>query len=273
MQLNNKTIILTGAASGIGQALLTQLAQITSNIIAVDINSEGLEAICDALNSSPAKITPLTLNMMHAEDIDRLFEFALAEFGTIDIFIANAGFAYYERLDTPDWQHIEQIFQLNTITPIYSATKMANINQNRSYKVVITASAMAHWALPGYSLYSSTKSALDSFATAYRTQLSDPNSLMLVYPIATRTDFFERAGENANTVAPTPFPSQTADYVATQILKGVETDQQNLYPSIIFKVAKFLNRFLPIQWLNRQMEKRSFEAWVSKQNQDQSESA
>ena len=265
MKLDKKTIILTGAASGIGQALLRQLAQVTSTIIAVDINSEDLEVACDALKASPAYIVPFTSNMIQAEDIDRLFEFALTEFGAVDIFIANAGFAYYERLDSPNWQHIEQIYQLNTIAPIYSATKMAHINQGRSYKVVITASAMAHWALPGYALYSSTKSALDSFATAYRSQLSDPSTLMLVYPIATRTNFFERAGKNTNTAAPTPFPSQTADYVATQIIKGIETDQQSLYPSIIFRVVKFLNRFLPIQCLNRQMEQRSFEAWLSKQ--------
>ena len=143
---------------------------------------------------------------------------------------------------------------------------MVELNNNRPYKVVITASAMGHWALPGYALYSSTKAALHSFATSYRMQLDDPAKLMLVYPIATRTNFFERAGEDSKQIAPTPFPSQTPDYVAKQIIEGIKADRKAVYPSIIFRIVKFLNRFLPIQWLNRQLENRAFKRWLARQD-------
>lgn len=97
-------------------------------------------------------------------------------------------------------------------------------------------------------------------------QLDDPSKLMLVYPIATRTDFFERAGEASKQIAPTPFPSQTAAYVAKAIIKGIKADNQVVYPSIIFRIVKFLNRFLPIQWLNRQLENRAFKRWLANQD-------
>ncbi|MGB7338723.1 MAG: SDR family NAD(P)-dependent oxidoreductase [Phototrophicaceae bacterium] len=261
MNIASKTIILTGAASGIGYALLTQLAAYDTTIIAVDIQSDALDAVCQKLENQPADIQPFIGDMTQSSEIDRLFE----RVEHIDIFIANAGFAYYEKLNAPDWQHIERIYQLNTLSPIYAATQMAQHNQGRDYKMVITASAMGHWALPGYALYSSTKAALHSFATAYRQELDDPNTLMLVYPIATRTNFFERAGETAQQIAPTPFPSQTADEVAHAIIKGIEQDKQAVYPAMIFRIVKFLNRVLPIQWLNRQLETRAFKNWLSKQ--------
>lgn len=257
MYIRDKTIILTGAASGIGRALLTQLASYKTTIIAVDIQDNALNELCQSLATQAATIETFIGDMTQPSDIDRLFE----QTPQIDIFIANAGFAYYEKLEQADWHHIERIYQLNTLSPIYTTIKMAQGNHGRDYKMVITASAMAHWALPGYALYSSTKAALHSFAVAYRQELDDPNRLMLVYPIATRTNFFEQAGEVQT--APTPFPSQTADKVARAIIKGIETDSQAVYPALIFRIVKFLNRLLPIQWLNRQLETRAFKHWLA----------
>ncbi|MEM9952371.1 MAG: SDR family NAD(P)-dependent oxidoreductase [Chloroflexota bacterium] len=258
MQLISKTIILTGAASGIGQTLLMYLAQYNTTIIAVDINETQLRNTIQQLGDTQAKIISCIANLTQQVDVDRVFDITYQHTDHIDIFIANAGFAYYEKIDGADWQHIERIYQLNTISPLYSALKMAQ--QGRPYKVVITASAMAHWALSGYALYSSTKAALHSFATAYREEIGDPNSLMLVYPIATRTSFFDAAAKNT---APTPFPSQTAEYVANRIIKGIEADKKAVYPSLIFIVAKFLNRFLPIQWINHQLESARFKRWLA----------
>ena len=60
--------------------------------------------------------------------------------GGIDLFIANAGFAYYEKIEKPDWDHLTRIYQLNVFSAIYATEKMQDLNKGRPYKVVMTAS-------------------------------------------------------------------------------------------------------------------------------------
>jgi uncharacterized protein len=253
MELDHKNIVLTGAAAGIGLAVLKRLAGCDARIMAVDLNAGALQTACGALKH----VIPYQCDLSTPENVDRLFDEALKTLGSVDIFIANAGFAYFEAISQPDWAHIERIYRVNVFNAIYTVEKMQALNGNRPHKTVITASAMAHIAVPGYALYSPTKAALDRFAEAYRWQLADPRSLLLVYPIATRTGFFEAAGSGV----PTPWPSQTPEKVARAILRGIERDQKSVYPSRVFQLVLFLDRFLPMHWLVQKIEQGRFAAW------------
>ena len=200
---------------------------------------------------------------MQPQQIDALFAFALEKMGGVDIFIANAGFAYYEKIGAPDWDHIERIYRLNVFSPIYTLQKMRALNPSNPYCVVMTASAMAKWALPGYALYSSTKAAIDSFADAYRFELEANGRLMLVYPIATRTNFFKAA---SNTT-PVPWPTQSAETVAHAIIKGIERDKNAVYPSALFHNVWRLGHILPgLKGLYQIMQNQSFQRWIKSRN-------
>ncbi len=259
MEINGKRIVLTGAASGIGQALLELLAAYTAQIVAADINGEGLEAAVGAI-SAQAEITPFVCDLSLQENVDNLFDFALQTMGGIDLFIANAGFAYYEKIEQADWGRIERIYRLNVFSPIYAAEKMCDINGGHPHKVVITASAMGLLSLPGYALYSSTKSALHRFAEGYRFELDNPSALTLVYPIGTRTKFFKAA---ADSCAPMAWPTQTPEQVAKAIVRGIERDKASIHPSWIFRALLFGERFLPfLRRIEQAIEKRRFERWL-----------
>lgn len=103
MEINKTNIVLTGAASGIGLAILKELLQFDCKIIAADRDAEPLEKV--AL-SCIDRIIPFVGNLSSPDQVDQLFGFALKSLGSIDIFIANAGFAYYEQLKEPDWAHL-----------------------------------------------------------------------------------------------------------------------------------------------------------------------
>ncbi len=262
MDLADKHIILTGAASGIGRALLELLVEYPAHILAVDVNAEGLQATCNEilLTSHPATITPYVCDLSTAENVDRLFEHAIQALGRIDLFIANAGFAYYEQIEVPDWEHLERIFRVNVFNTLYTIEKMQSLYGDEPYKVVVTASAMAHLAVPGYAIYSATKAALHRFADGYRWQMKNPRKLMLVYPIATRTGFFEAAGEGV----PSAWPSQEPETVARAILRGIRRDRKSVSPSFLFSLVLFLDRFLPVHWLEQWIEQRRFDQWRSR---------
>ena len=238
MQISHKNIILTGAASGIGKALLGQLLDFEGvKVIAVDLNE---------IENTSDKIIPFICDLSQQSEIDRLFEFAIAQFQTIDIFIANAGFAYYEIIEKPDWQRIEMIFQLNVFSPIYAFQKMKALNVGREYFVLMTSSAMAKLAIPGYALYGATKAALDRFEDAYRFENQDLGHLALIYPIATKTNFFHRSTEFLRKNVSIPFPAQTPEEVAKAMIKGILTNKTHIYPSTLFKIGRIFQQLFEI---------------------------
>lgn len=264
MDIHGKKIVLTGAASGIGAALLRQLAtRYRAEIMAVDRDQAAQAAVNAAITHPTSNLHAYGCDVSDGANIDTLFDHALATMGRIDLFIANAGFAYYERLNTPDWARLEKLYAVNVLHPIYAAVKMRSISTLRDYKVVITASAMGKMGLPGYAAYGGTKAALDRFAEAYRLELEQNSTLMLVYPITTRTGFFKAAGEGT----PQPWPSQSADEVAEAIIKGIESEAHSVFPSPTFRVTLMLDRFLPfiVRPVIQGLEMRRYRQWLKNQ--------
>lgn len=253
MYLDGKAIILTGASSGIGKALLQRLAEYDVKIIAVSRNKNKIPVFNQ-------KIIPYACDVSGKENVDHLFEFAVSLFGKIDIFIANAGFAYCEELTASDWRHIEDIYNTNVISPLYSFEKMKELNKGRECLVVITNSAVSKVALPGYSLYCSTKAAVDSFSNVYHYEQNDSCRLSLVYPIATKTEFFHRAGENA----PVPWPLQTPDKVVNAVIRGIEKNKTAIYPSKSFVAFDIMNRVFPFIFdLYAKAHAKKFRIWIA----------
>ncbi|MDX1994808.1 MAG: SDR family NAD(P)-dependent oxidoreductase [bacterium] len=235
MRLENKRIVLTGAASGIGYALAEDLARLPVRLLLVDRDPLDLSG----LKNVKAEIFCFTGDMGDPAEVDQLFADAVQQMGGIDLFIANAGFAYYERINQSDWHHMETIFKVNVLSPLYAVTKMRELNSANPYRVVITASAMAHMAIPGYAYYAATKAALHRFADAYRLELPAHGGLTLVYPVATRTNFFR-------TGSPIPYPSQSPRFVARRILSGIRRDANAVYPATQFWLSLPLIRLVPL---------------------------
>jgi short-subunit dehydrogenase len=216
MKLDNKRIVLTGASSGIGEALLEKLLEYDVKILVGDLTPNKVK-------KAKGKVFAVKCDVSQKAQVDALFKTAKKELGGIDLFIANAGFAYYEKIGKEDWNHIDKIFSTNFISPVYAAEKMATFNKDGEYTVVITASAMAKLAMPGYTLYSATKAALDSFASGYRHEKDKGATISIVYPIATRTKFFDVAAKGT----PIPFPTQTPEKVARAIISGIKRNRKS----------------------------------------------
>ncbi|MBW9147843.1 SDR family NAD(P)-dependent oxidoreductase [Clostridium sp. CM028] len=252
MNFKDKNIILTGASSGIGNEVLKRLSVYNANVIAVGRNVEKI-------NNFGAYVIPYSCDVSNKEEMDKLFEYAIATLGHVDIFIANAGFAYCEEILEPDWGHIEDIFKTNVISPIYAFEKMKKLNKGKEYHVAITCSAVSKVPLPGYSLYCSTKSAIDGFGRVHNYEIRDKGRLSLIYPIATSTNFFKRAGDKA----PVPWPVQTPDKVAESIIKGIEKNKKSIYPSKAYAVTLGLNRILPFLYpIYARIQAKKFIKWI-----------
>jgi uncharacterized protein len=236
MDVTGARVVVTGAASGIGRALLHELEPFGVQGLAVDRDEAGLRAALAALPGR-ARWQELACDLGTDAGVEAVLA-RVAEGGGVDVFFANAGFAYFERFGATDWEHAEAIFRVNVLSPLVTLARLEERAAGRPFAFVITGSSMGRLGLPGYALYSATKAAIDQFGAALELERGRAGRLTVVYPIATRTGFFAAAGA----VDAMPWPSQTAQQVARATIRGVRRDARRVFPSRLFWLLDTLAR-------------------------------
>ncbi|MBO4879735.1 MAG: SDR family NAD(P)-dependent oxidoreductase [Clostridia bacterium] len=236
--ISNSNIVITGASSGIGLAMLKMLAaeEYGNRVIAASRSIGKLTGFGENVILFPCDLSA-------REGVDALFAKAEEAFEKIDVLICNAGAPYYERYDYEDWERIEKIFRLNTFSCMYSYSKYLNHLNGREGRLVYTISAMGEMALPGYALYASTKFAMKGFQQAIRIESPQNIKITCVYPVSTKTNFFEVGG--AGHKVEQPFPVQTAEAVAKAAIRGAERGRKQVYPCPVYLPSRFLMNVLP----------------------------
>lgn len=242
MLFEQKHIVITGAASGIGLALVRELAHYRCQVLAIDKDENGLKQLEKEMESSKMQVQILSIDLTQTDQILNLVSLATKKLGRIDLFFANAGIALFGSFKSQDFNARQSQLMVNLVAPIEGLYQMLQLTNGQEFSYVITASAMAKTGMPHYAMYAATKSALDRFAECFRFEQNSGCHLMLVYPIATRTDFF--TGQDQANI---PWPSQSAKKVAQSILKAVSQKKTSVYPSLLFRCMISLQLFN--QWL------------------------
>ena len=237
--ITGKRIVLTGASSGIGLEVLKLISKGEGNLIlAPSLDAET------KLEGFAENVIPMNVDTGSAEGVDAIFERADEVFGgeKIDIFYANAGFPYYEEFNYVDWERIKRIFDVNTLSPIYTYAKYKEHLNGREGILAYTVSAIGKMAMPGYALYSASKFGLQGFQEAIRLEKDKNLQVTCLYPIATDTNFFKVANEIE---FEKPFPVQKPDVVARKMVRGIERGKKFVSPSSLFGLSKVLMAICP----------------------------
>ncbi len=258
--INGKKIVLTGANSGIGLEVLKLLIKGDNLILAVDLHTNNIESL------GCAKVIPMVMDVSTKENVDEIFHTADEKLGGIDIFYANAGYPYYEEFNYVNWERVERMFETNVYSPIYSYSKYVEYLAGKPGHMAITISAIGTMAIPGYTIYSASKFAMQGFQEGLRFELPSNVKLTCLYPIATDTGFFKKATEGTEkTITERPFPVQNPKVVARRMVKGLERGRKTVNPSKLFVVSKVLMAICPpIKWAYLWLEKRKLARFLQK---------
>lgn len=184
--LNNKRIILTGAAGGIGQHIAQALAAEGAKLVLTDRNQQALEAL-------QAKLGPqhdiVTMDMSSSEGRQTLYNFCDALDGNIDMLINAAGVNRFALLTDHSEQDIELIIMVNLASQIALCRLMLPLLlKNTAASIVNFGSTLGSIGLPGYSVYSASKFGLRGFSEALNRELMDSSvSVRYFAPRATQT--------------------------------------------------------------------------------------
>lgn len=174
MRIEKRTIVITGASSGIGKGLREIFEKKGDKVI--DISLDGRDYKCDVSNEKQLK---------------EVFDDIYLNFGEIDILITCAGYGVSGAVELLDEKVAKKQFDVNFFGTAF-ACKYAIPMMKRESKIVIIASATAIFPLPFKTYYCSSKSAVDSFAQCLRMELSKTKiDVTSICPGDIRTNFTE----------------------------------------------------------------------------------
>ncbi len=181
MQLSGKTIIITGASSGLGRALALELAGLNANLVLFARNKVKLletQKLCAEFNA-PAIICPG--DVTKPQNCQKLVERTVAQFGALDILIANAGiglWAKFEEID--DLAILEKVMATNYLGAV-NCTQPALPHLKKSKGLIaVISSIQGKQGVPSHTGYAASKHALHGFFDSLRIELQNTGVNILI---------------------------------------------------------------------------------------------
>jgi 3-oxoacyl-[acyl-carrier protein] reductase len=171
-KLTGKVAIVTGASKGIGAAIARHLGAAGASVVVNYASSkEGAERVVDAIKTQGGQAVAVQADVSKKVDVDRLFDEAKQAFGRLDILVNNAGIYEFGPLEAITEEHFHKQFNLNVLGLILATQKAAEAIGPEGGSVINISSLVSIAPVPGGSVYSATKAAVDSLTKAHSKEL------------------------------------------------------------------------------------------------------
>ncbi len=176
-RFEGKTIVVTGSGKhkGLGQAILQRFADEGANCVLSDLAIDGeAEEVAEELRSRGAQVASIACNVAKVDDCRALVEGAVAAFGSVDIFVNNAGIGFMMKplldVDPADW---DQVLAVNLSGAFYctQAAGRAMIAGKRGGRIINIASQAAKSGFPHLPAYVSSKHGMVGLTRASAVEL------------------------------------------------------------------------------------------------------
>jgi NAD(P)-dependent dehydrogenase (short-subunit alcohol dehydrogenase family) len=194
-ELQRRGVVLTGAASGIGEALAHVLAGRGAKLLIADLDATRLAAVADALRAQGASIEAVVCDVADPATAPALAERAIALWGGADIVVNNAGVALVGPVETLPEADARWLMDINFWGVVRGCRAFVPQLRGRSGATLVNISSVfAFVAPPTQSMYAASKAAVRAFSDVLREELRDSGVRVLtVHPGGIRTRIVESA--------------------------------------------------------------------------------
>lgn len=248
--MKNKTVIITGASSGIGKACAIAFAKRGANIVISGRNKENLEHAADELRKTGAQILAVSGDVSIENDCKLLIEKTIEKFGSIDILINNAGISMRALFKELQLDVLRKVMDINFWGTVY-CTKYALPYLLKTKGSVVGISSIAGYnGLPGRTGYSASKFAMQGFLDALRIEnLKTGLHVLVACPGYTASNVRNAAlvadGSPQGESPRDEEKMMRAEEVAEDIVKAVEKRKRTIVLTGQGKLAVWMNKFFP----------------------------
>jgi short-subunit dehydrogenase len=171
---NETRCLVTGASSGLGQALAEHLARAGASVILTGRAADRLRLIAESLieeGTDPERLVTVPADLTVEEDCQRLFDEVATRFDALDLVVNSAGVGADGQFDTHDPAVLRQVFEINVFALVDVCRRALPLLALGNQPVLVNVgSVVARRGLPGRSEYSASKFAVTGFTEAIRVE-------------------------------------------------------------------------------------------------------
>lgn len=259
MKLENRTAIVTGAASGIGRALAETLVRRRCHLALVDINDAGLQSTVDLIATTGLRISRHKLDVSDADAVADLPKIILECHPGVDLLINNAGVALggtFEQICDSDF---EWLFGINFRGMVrMTRAFLPLIRLSDDARLIYQSSVYGLIAPSGQTAYAASKYAIRGFAEALRYELEGTRvGVTLVHPGGVATSIADNARKPAGVSAEEVERDRAAwrkllklapEIAAETIIQGVERRKARVLVGTDAKLIDMVVRLAPVSY-------------------------
>ncbi|HEY4308937.1 MAG TPA: glucose 1-dehydrogenase [Pirellulales bacterium] len=171
-RLTGKVAVVTGASKGIGASIAENLAAEGASVVVNYASSKsGAEAVVERIRKKGGKAVAVQADVSKPEDIKRLFAETSSAFDRLDVLVNNAGVYEFSPLETVTPEHFHKQFNLNVLGLLLTTQEAVKHFGSAGGSVINISSIVSPMPLPGASVYSATKAAVDAITISLSREL------------------------------------------------------------------------------------------------------
>ncbi len=232
-RLAGSTVLVTGAASGIGRLLSLEVARRGARPVLWDLSAEGLAAVAEELVALGADPLSAVVDVGEPFSVSAAADQLLAQVGAVDILVNNAGVVSGKPITELGVEEIERTFRVNVLSNYWTSRAFlpAMIRRNRGH-VVTVASAAGLVGVARQTDYSASKHAAFGFDESLRVEMAHraPGVITtVVCPYYIDTGMFD--GVQSSPL----LPILKEDHVVAKMVRAIERDRRTLFmPPLLY---------------------------------------
>ncbi len=230
-RFQDRVAVVTGAASGFGEAIATRFAGEGARVVVADIDDAGAKRVVSAIEMAGGRAVFVHTDVSVSEDVKRLIDAAVETFGGLDVLVNNAGLCHrttpLTELSEADY---DRVFAVNTKSVYLGAVHGVPALRARGGGVIVnTASIGAVAPRPGVTAYNATKGAVVTLTRGLAVELApDHIRVNAVNPVAADTNFMRGA------VGAHPLPESVRKQLVSGIPLGRLTQPRDVAAAVTF---------------------------------------
>ncbi len=218
MDFSGKTILLTGASSGIGKAILVELSKYDCTVITLARRLDVLLALKNESRNNPARIYAFQCDVSDKINVTTVFGEILKQFPRIDAAILDAGVAFRNPIEEFDITIAEKTINTNVLGLIYCVSQLLPMFMSQKSGLLIGVSSLAdERGFPKSGLYNASKAAATKFLEGIRIELMSYGvKVLTVKPGFVETPM---TAQNESKMPLLWSPEKAAKYICAKIQK------------------------------------------------------
>jgi short-subunit dehydrogenase len=247
-RLDDSTIVITGASSGIGKATALAFAKLGANLILAARSETLLQQLASECEALGANAIAVPTDVTERSSVEHLYQTALTFYGAIDVWINNAGVGALGEFDKTPLEAQEQVIRTNLMGPFYgSYFVMPHFKKRRKGIIINTNSTGAFIGAPFSVSYSASKFGLRGLSEALRYEVQDLKDIHICDIFASFVDspgFRHSANYLGKEAKPAP-PLIDPDKVAETMVKLVQRPRSSIHLGSTDFIGRFGHMILP----------------------------